>query len=95
VAAFLARLAEGGTELWLVHDRGVVFGEADLELGPLVPDWTAQLRASVPLEADDPLCGVDVLQAFPGRVLDRHDRWLWRVGPGQTHVMESLHVLAR
>ena len=92
VAAFLAVLGRSGAELWLVHDRGVLFGDARVTLGPLCDPWTAQLQASVPLEADDPLCGVDVVRAFPGRVAERPPRWLWPVAPGQTHVMEALRV---
>jgi hypothetical protein len=93
VTAFLAALGGSGADLWLVHDRGVLFGEGRVTLGPLRDPWTAQLQASVPLEADDPLCGVDVVGAFPGRSLERHHRWLWPVGPGQTHIMEALRVL--
>ena len=92
VAAFLDVLARSGADLWLVHDRGVVFGGVPLALGPLREPWTAQLRADAPLEADDPLCGIDVADAFRGRKMERHERWLWALGPDQTHVMESLRV---
>jgi len=88
--AFLSALAGSGAELWLVHDRGVLFGDARVTLGPLADPWTSQLVATVPLEADDPLCGVDVVPAFPGRLPGRHERWLWPVAAGQTHVMEAL-----
>lgn len=93
VAAFLAALERSGADLWLVHDRGVVFGGVPVTLGPLREPWTAQLMADAPLEADDPLCGIDVLEAFRGRKMERHERWLWEVGPGQAHVMESLRVM--
>jgi hypothetical protein len=93
VVSFLAVLERSGAELWLVHDRGVVFGETGL--GPLREPWTAQLQAPGPLEADDPLCGVDVLQAFQGREVDRHQRWLWRIAPAQVHVVEALRVGTR
>jgi len=92
VGAFLGTLGASGADLWLVHDRGVLFGDARVALGPLAEPWTAQLLATVPLEADDPLCGVDVLKAFPGRELERHQRWVWPVAQGQTHVMEALRV---
>ena len=92
VSAFLAVLAESGADLWLVHDRGVLFGSAPVALGPLREPWTAQLQADRELEAEDPLCGVDVLAAFPGRERERHQRWLWPVAAGQTHVMEALRV---
>ncbi len=92
VTAFLARLAESGAPLWLLHDRGVLFGSARVELGPPAEPWTAQLRATEALEADDPLCGVDVARAFPGRRVAEPVRWLWPVGPGQVHVVEALRV---
>jgi hypothetical protein len=92
VTAFLAVLARSGAELHLVHDRGVVFGATPFTLGPRVDPWTAQLVASASLEVDDPLCGVDVTRAFPGRALVLQDRWLWTVAPGQTHVMEAMAV---
>jgi len=92
VGAFLSVLEASGSELWLVHDRGVIFGDARVALGPMAEPWTAQLRSAMPLEADDPLCGVDVPSAFPGRDVDRHQRWIWQVASGQTHVMEALRV---
>jgi len=95
VGAFLEVLGGSGAELWLAHDRGVLFGQARVALKPLCEPWTAQLEAQVPLEADDPLCGVDVARSFPGREVAGHARWLWPVAPGQTHVMEALRVLAQ
>jgi len=92
VRAYLARLGEAGVPLWLLHDRGVVFGNPPLGLGPAAASWLDQLVSPVPLEVDDPLCGVDVAEAFAGRVLAGPDRWLWPVGPGQIHVMEALRV---
>lgn len=92
VRAHLARLGEAGVPLWLLHDRGVVFGNPPLELGPLAASWLDQLVSPVPLEVDDPLCGVDVAGAFPGRALAGPVRWLWPVGPGQVHVIEALRV---
>jgi hypothetical protein len=92
VTAFLRVLHESGADLWLCHDRGVVFGQAVVTLGPMVDPWPAQLRSPFPLEVSDPLCGVDVLQAFSGRQVERHQRWLWHLGPGQVHVMEALRV---
>ena len=91
--AFLDALRESGAELWLCHDRGVVFTRGVLDLGPLAEPWTAQLRSPVPLEVSDPLCGLDVLQAFQGRGCVQHQRWLWELAPGQRHVMEALRVL--
>ncbi|BDU74948.1 hypothetical protein [Mesoterricola silvestris] len=94
VAAFLGVLGASGADLWLVHDRGVLFGDATLSLGPPAEPWTAQLISEVPLEAEDPLGGVDVLRALPGRSAERHQRWLWTVAPGQVHVMEALRFRA-
>jgi len=92
VRAFLAALLASGADLWLLHDRGVLFGMQRVTLGPLVDPWLAQLRASAPLEASDPLCGVDVVSEIKGRTLERHRRWLWPVAPGQTHVMEAIRI---
>jgi hypothetical protein len=92
VRAWLAALLESGAGLWLVHDRGVIFGSTPVTLGPVVPDWVAQLRAAGPLEVSDPLCGVDIMSEIKGRVLARHLRWLWPVAPGQTHVMEAMQI---
>jgi hypothetical protein len=89
---FLEVLGESGADLWLVHDRGVVFGAPGLSLGPMAEPWTAQLRSPESLDVSDPLCGLDVPSRFPGRRLEHHERWLWPVGPGQTHVMEALRV---
>lgn len=97
VASFLAVLERSGAELWLVHDRGVIFGEGglDLGLGPFREPWTAQLEARGPLEAEDPLCGIDVGAAFPGREFDLRERWLWRLAIGQVHVVEALRIRTR
>ena len=92
VRAFLAALGDSGADLWLCHDRGVVFSEGDLQLGPMKDPWPAQLISVSPLEVSDPLCGLQVLDCFPGRSVERHQRWLWKLGPGQTHVMEALRV---
>ena len=92
VRAWLGVLMESGADLWLVHDRGVVFGTAPVTLGPMSADWTAQLRSAGPLEVSDPLCGVDVAAELRGRTLARHERWLWPVAPGQTHVMEAMRI---
>jgi hypothetical protein len=94
VRAWLGALLESGAALWLLHDRGVVFGEEPVALGPLAPDWTAQLRSDGVLEVADPLCGVDVLAEAGDRRPAGHQRWLWPVAPGQVHVMEALQFPA-
>ena len=95
VRAFLAALLESGADLWLVHDRGVLFGTAPVTLGPMEEPWAAQVRAASPLEASDPLCGVDVLAEVKGRMVERHHRWVWPVAPGQTHIMEAIRIQPR
>jgi len=92
VRAWIAALLESGAGLWLVHDRAVIFGTAPVTLGPMVPDWPAQLRSEDTLEVSDPLCGVDVLAELQGREPADHRRWLWPVAPGQTHVMEAMRI---
>jgi hypothetical protein len=91
--AFLAVLRDSGADLWLVHDRAVVFGGGELELGPWEPDWTRQLLAAgPPIEASDALAGLDVAQLLQGGelCLERKERWLWPLAPGQRHVVEAL-----
>ena len=90
VQGLLKELDQSGSELWLVHDRAVLEATPDLELGPFVPEWKAQLRGLDRLEAWDPLCGVDVVTAMAGRSPLCQSRWLWPVGPGQIHLVEAL-----
>lgn len=91
--AFLGTLARSGAALWLVHDRGVVFGAGPLELGPWMDPWTGQLRGSTgSFEVSDPLAGVDAAETLRGAGLPpgRRDRWLWPLAPDQRHVVEAL-----
>lgn len=90
--ALLRCLAERGTALWLLHDRGVVFGTGPLELGPLAEPWTAQLRGGQALEAADPLAGLDVAEGLRagGREILQQTRWIWPLGPGQRQIVEAL-----
>ncbi|MDR3673101.1 MAG: hypothetical protein P4L36_19810 [Holophaga sp.] len=92
VRAWMAALLDSGASLWLIHDRGVVFGDTPVTLGPMAADWIAQLRSGSPLEVSDPLCGVDVVSEVQGRILARHQRWLWPVAPGQTHIVEAMQI---
>lgn len=92
VRAWLAALLESGADLWLIHDRGVIFGSVPVTLGPMEASWLAQLRAAGPLEVSDPLCGVEPAAEFKGRPISRHHRWIWPVAPGQTHVMEAMRI---
>ena len=92
VRAFLGALLDSGAELWLIHDRGVLFGATPVRLGPMDASWVAQILPSGPVEASDPLCGVDVLEEIGPRQVSGHQRWLWPVAPGQMHVMEALTI---
>jgi hypothetical protein len=93
LTAFLGALRESGADLWLVHDRAVVFSGGDLALGPWEVDWTRQVLSSgPPLEASDALAGIDVPLALALGNLDqeRSARWIWPLAPGQRHVIEAL-----
>jgi len=92
ITAFLTVLRDSGADLWLLHDRGVVFGGGHLELGLWEPDWTRQLQGPAGLEASDPLGGLDVptLLGAEEAALAQKVRWVWPVAPGQRHVMEAL-----
>ncbi len=83
-------LRESGAELWLVHDRAVIHGNAAVDLGPLEEAWAGQLRSAVPLEVGNPLPGLDALGFFHDRPRLAFDRWLWPVGEAQLHLMEAL-----
>ena len=90
--AFLEVLRESGADLWLVHDRAVVFSGGPLELGSWEADWTRQMQGGAGLEASDPLAGLDVpaLLGVEAGSLLRKERWLWPVAPGQRHLVEAL-----
>lgn len=91
--AFLGALRDSDANLWLVHDRAVVFSGGELALGPWEQDWTRQVRSSgPPIEASDALAGIDVPLILAERGLDqgKSARWLWPLAPGQRHVVEAL-----
>jgi len=90
VEAVLDELAKSGAELWMLHDRAVIWGDPVLSLGPLQKDWLAQLQAPGSLELSDPLCGLDFRERFKTRNELHFDRWLWPVGTGQLHMIEAL-----
>jgi hypothetical protein len=92
VRAFLAVLLASGAGLWLVHDRAVLFGQTAVTLGPMQKKWIDQLRSACPVEASDPLCGVDVASEAEGREVALQHRWLWPVASGQTHLMEAIRI---
>lgn len=91
IKAFLGVLRDSDAELWLVHDRAVVFSGGPVDLGSWEADWTRQLQGREGLEASDPLAGLDVpelLGVEPGALV-RKERWVWPVAPGQRHVVEA------
>jgi hypothetical protein len=93
IMAFLGALRASGSDLWLVHDRAVVFSGEALDLGPWEKDWARQVRSDgPPLEASDALAGVDVLPILAGHGLEvtRKERWIWPLAPGQRHLVEAL-----
>jgi hypothetical protein len=90
IEAFLGLLRDSGADLWLVHDRAVVFSGGPLQLGPWERDWTRQLQSDEVLEASDPLGGLDVAALLEEAAILRRERWLWPVAPGQRHLAEAL-----
>ncbi|HJV49030.1 MAG TPA: hypothetical protein VJ549_07125 [Geothrix sp.] len=93
LVAFLGALWDSGADLWLVHDRAVVFSGGSLEVGPWDEAWSKQLRHGDPsLEASDPLGGLDLLSHFRARGQEafRRARWIWPVAPDQRHLVEAL-----
>jgi len=88
--AFLKCLRESGAEVWMIHDRAVIWGHSSITLGPPRDPWLDQIQSQVALEVSDPLCGIDVRANFLGKHELRFDRWLWPVGTGQLHMMEAL-----
>ncbi|HJW44148.1 MAG TPA: hypothetical protein VJ463_06810 [Geothrix sp.] len=94
ISAYLTALADSGADLWLLHDRSVVFGGEPLVLGSWTDDWTRQLGGAGALEAADALAGVVVPPLLTGRGgrLARAERWLWPVASGQRHLVEALAV---
>jgi len=98
IEAVLRVLYESGADLWLVHDRAVVFGNGSLDLGPWEEAWTRQLRADGPvLEASDALAGVDPSSFMLGNEMNLigRDRWIWPLAPGQRHLIEALAIRRR
>jgi hypothetical protein len=95
ILAFLEALGSEGADLWLVHDRAVVFSAGRLELGPWEESWTRQVKVGEALEVSDPLAGLEIqalIAAGRGNLV-RQERWLWPVAPGQRHVVEALAVV--
>ncbi len=95
VTGFLEGLARSGADLWLVHDRAVVFSGGRLALGPWAEAWEDQLQASAPLlEVRDALAGVEAraVLADRGLAVVHTERWLWDLAPGQRHLVEAIRA---
>jgi len=91
VKTLLSVLRQSGSNLYLLHDRGVVHQETDLALGEWTDPWPKQLRASdSTLELNDPLPGIDVLEELKPLRCESKNRWIWPVGREQIHVVEAL-----
>jgi hypothetical protein len=92
IRAFLEVLRASGADLWLVHDRAVVFSGGGLALNPWEDDWVKQLQPErKPLEVHDPLAGGDVIALLGNPSAFRQkERWLWDLAPGQRHLVEAL-----
>jgi hypothetical protein len=93
--AFLGVLRDSGADLWLVHDRAVLFGDVDgaVTLGPWEDTWHRQLRTKgASLDASDALAGVEASSVLLGKGLERIrcERWLWPVACGQRHLIEGI-----
>jgi hypothetical protein len=98
IEAFLGVLCESGADLWLVHDRVVVFGDGALSLGPWDDAWIRQLRIEGSfLEVSDALAGVDPSSFMLGNEMNlvERDRWIWPIAPGQRHLIEALAIRRR
>lgn len=90
ITAFLEVLGQSGAALGLLHDRAVLEGPQVPTLGGFADRWVDQLRGAGPVEAHDPLAGLDVLAALAPRRPALARRWWWPVGPGQVHLVEAL-----
>ena len=97
ITAFLTVLRDSAADLWLVHDRAVVFSGGPLALGPWEQDWSRQLQGREGLEVSDPLAGLDVpmLLGVETKALAPQERWLWPVAPGQRHLVEAITLRRR
>jgi hypothetical protein len=91
VRGLLTLLRQSGSNLYLLHDRGVVHQDADLALGEWTEPWPKQLRASADsLDVSDPLPGIDVLEELNPLNCNNKNRWLWPLGAEQIHIVEAL-----
>lgn len=96
LAAFLGALRFSGADLWLVHDRAVAFRDEAWELGAWHEDWSRQLRTDgTVFEVSDALPGVDVSAVLQeeGLGLQRRERWVWPLAPGQSHLIEAMALV--
>jgi hypothetical protein len=93
ITAALEALRSSDANLWLVHDRAVIFSDQTLELGPWTGAWSRQLLVEgARVEASDALGELDVPRLLVGNGLDlvRRERWIWPLAAGQQHLVEAL-----
>jgi hypothetical protein len=91
VRSLLNVLRQSGSDIYMLHDRGVVHQDADLALGEWTDPWPEQLRASESaLDISDPLPGIDILQELDSLSCKNKNRWIWPVGAEQIHIVEAL-----
>ncbi|MCL1894226.1 MAG: hypothetical protein FWG02_08345 [Holophagaceae bacterium] len=82
---------KSGSNLYLLHDRGVIHQDADLALGEWEDSWIEQIKSiEKHLEASDPLSGVDMLVELNKFTCHSKKRWIWPLGSKQIHIVEAL-----
>jgi hypothetical protein len=93
VRAVLVVLCNSGATLHLLHDRGVIHEYADVSLGDWTDPWTKQIRTrGGTLEVTEPLPDIDILEELAPRPCIEKKRWIWPLGPRQTHVIEAISM---
>jgi hypothetical protein len=91
LSSILHILRQSGSNLYLLHDRGVVHQDADIALGDWTDSWLEQLQTKEKnLDVSDPWPGVDVLNELNSLSCMAKSRWIWPLGPAQIHVVEAL-----
>jgi hypothetical protein len=91
LASILNSLRKSGSNLYLLHDKGVIHQDADIALGDWTDSWLEQLKTMEKnLDVSDPWSGVDVLTELNSLNCLAKNRWIWPVGPAQIHIVEAL-----
>jgi hypothetical protein len=74
-----------------LHDKAVIHEEVVLGLGEWAGSWADHIINSEKLlAASDPLCGVDFIEELKDLKCLSKERWIWPLGPRQTHIVEAL-----